>query len=294
MVKRKKPRLSAGDKVFYTVNTAILFFVAFVTAYPLLYVVYKSLTSYRNDPVTGERHTYFDLGAYSIMFKNDSIFSAFFLTVGVVIVSTVLHILVTVLAAYAISKKNLPGRKGMLVFVVITMVFNGGLMPYYVLIGELGLRNNIFVYIIPGLVSGFNLIITKNFFTSLPPSLEESAKIDGADDFKTLFSIVLPMSKPIISTVALWFAVAKWNDWMTGVLYMSKGKYLLLQNVLRDMLIKSNGMNDALGMGQSENYLLMDNVKMAVIVIATIPIVCIYPFVQKYFIKGVMLGSVKE
>ena len=128
------------------------------------------------------------------------------------------------------------------------------------------------------------MMVTKNFFTSLPPSLEESAKIDGADDFKTLFSIVLPMSKPIISTVALWFAVAKWNDWMTGVLYMSKGKYLLLQNVLRDMLIKSNGMNDALGMGQSENYLLMDNVKMAVIVIATVPIVCIYPFVQKYFI----------
>ena len=280
-------------QVFPIVNGLLLSMVGLVTVFPLLYVLWKSLTIYSVDAL-GTRTTTFNFGAYEYIFRDDSILTAFLLTVGVVIVSTVLHILVTMLAAYPLSKGDLKGGKMMLVFVLITMVFSGGLMPYYILIGDLGLRNNVMVYIIPGFVSGFNIIVARNFLAGIPSSLIESAKIDGASDFTVFFKIIMPLSKPIICTIALWFAVAKWNDWMTGLLYIKQGNLKLLQNVLRDMLISGSGMNDALGLGTSDKFMLMENIKMAVIIVATVPILCIYPFVQKYFINGTMLGAVKE
>lgn len=292
MVKKRR-MCAARERVFQLVNGFFLCLVALATVFPLLYVLYKSLTIYSVDPM-GVRRTFLDLGAYQYIFRDDSIGKAFFLTAGVVVVSTVLHVLVTMLAAYPLSKSDLKGRRVMLGFVLITMVFSGGLMPYYILIGDLNLRNNVLVYIIPGLVSGFNIIVARNFITGIPVSLEESAKIDGASDLTVFYRIVLPLSKPIICTIALWFAVAKWNDWMTGLLYVRQADLKLLQNVLRDMLISGSGMNDSLGLGTSDKFMLMENIKMAVIIVATVPILCIYPFVQKYFINGTMLGAVKE
>lgn len=280
-------------KLFPIINGTILSMVGLVTAFPLLYVLYKSLTTYSVDKM-GNKSTNFDFGAYEYIFRDDSILKAFLLTTFVVIVSTILHVFITMLAAYPLSKEDLKGGKLMLVFVLITMVFSGGLMPYYILIGDLGLRNNIMVYIIPGLISGFNVIVARNFLAGIPSSLIESAKMDGASDYTVFFRIIIPLSKPIICTIALWFAVAKWNDWMTGLLYINQGDLKLLQNVLRDMLISGSGMNDALGLGTSEKFMLMENIKMAVIIVATVPILCVYPFVQKYFIKGTMLGAVKE
>lgn len=292
--KRRLKRIAPADLIFRLFNGFFLTLFAAATALPLVYVFFKSLTSYRASE-TGLRTVELNSGAYSYIFGDDKIYGAFFLTVGVVIISTVLHIAVTLLAAYPLSKKHLRGRNAMLIFVLITMVFNGGLIPYYVLITQqLDIDNNLLVYILPGLVSGFSIIIMKNFLGSILPSLEESARIDGATDFRVLFSVVLPLCKPIIATIGLWFAVFKWNDYMTGMLYMTKGKYQLIQNLLRDMLISNQGMGNMLGLGHSETYMLMDNVKMAVIIIATVPIICLYPFVQKYFIHGVMLGSVKE
>lgn len=290
MVKNKSYK---GDRVFPLINGFLLCLVALVTMFPLLYVLWKSFTTYSVDEL-GVRSTNFDFGAYEYIFRDDSILTSFVLTIGVVIVSTILHVLITMLAAYPLSKPNLKGGKVMLVFILITMVFSGGLMPYYILIGELGLRNNVLVYIIPGLISGFNIIVARNFLAGIPASLEESAKIDGASDFTVFFRIILPLSKPIICTIALWFAVGKWNDWMTGLLYVQQADLKLLQNVLRDMLISGSGMNDVLGLGTSEKFMLMENIKMAVIIVATVPILCIYPFVQKYFINGTMLGAVKE
>lgn len=290
MVKEKTQK---RIKLFPIVNGIILSMVGLVTVFPLLYVLYKSLTTYSVDKL-GNKSTSFNFGAYEYIFRDDSILKAFILTAFVVIVSTALHVFVTMLAAYPLSKENLKGGKIMLIFVLITMVFSGGLMPYYILIGDLGLRNNVMVYIVPGLISGFNVIVARNFLAGIPSSLIESAKIDGASDYTVFFRIVLPLSKPIICTIALWFAVAKWNDWMTGLLYINQGDLKLLQNVLRDMLISGSGMNDALGLGTSEKFMLMENIKMAVIIVATVPILCVYPFVQKYFIKGTMLGAVKE
>ena len=290
MVKEKTQK---RIKLFPIINGTILSMVGLVTVFPLLYVLYKSLTTYSVDKL-GNKSTSFNFGAYEYIFRDDSILKAFILTAFVVIVSTALHVFVTMLAAYPLSKENLKGGKLMLIFVLITMVFSGGLMPYYILIGDLGLRNNVMVYIVPGLISGFNVIVARNFLAGIPNSLIESAKIDGASDYTVFFRIVLPLSKPIICTIALWFAVAKWNDWMTGLLYINQGDLKLLQNVLRDMLISGSGMNDALGLGTSEKFMLMENIKMAVIIVATVPILCVYPFVQKYFIKGTMLGAVKE
>lgn len=280
-------------KIFPIVNGTILSMVGLVTVFPILYVLYKSLTTYSVDKL-GNKSTHFDFGAYEYIFRDDAILTSFLLTTFVVIVATILHVFVTMLAAYPLSKEDLKGGKIMLIFVLITMVFSGGLMPYYILIGDLGLRNNVLVYIIPGLISGFNIIVARNFLAGIPSSLIESAKIDGATDFTVFFRIALPLSKPIICTIALWFAVGKWNDWMTGLLYIQQGNLKLLQNVLRDMLISGSGMNDALGLGTSEKFMLMENIKMAVIIVATVPILCVYPFVQKYFINGTMLGAVKE
>ena len=280
-------------KLFPIVNGIVLSAVGLVTVFPILYVLYKSLTTYSVDAM-GHKSTKFDFGAYEYIFRDDAILKAFLLTAFVVIVSTALHVFITMLAAYPLSKENLKGGKIMLIFVLVTMVFSGGLMPYYILIGDLGLRNNVMVYIVPGLISGFNVIVARNFLAGIPSSLIESAKIDGASDFTVFFKIVLPLSKPIICTIALWFAVAKWNDWMTGLLYIQQSDLKLLQNVLRDMLISGSGMNDALGLGTSDKFMLMENIKMAVIIVATVPILCVYPFVQKYFINGTMLGAVKE
>ena len=293
MVKYLK-RHSIPDTIFVIFNYILLVAVAFVTIYPFWTVVVKSLTNYSVDALTGKKSTFLDFSAYSYILENREIYTAFFFTIGVVVLSTILHVLITVLIGYPFSRKDFKGRNIMLIFVLFTMIFSGGLIPYYILIRDLGLRNNPLVYILSGLVSGFNIIIAKKFFSSIPKSLEESAKIDGASDFAVLFRIVLPTSKPIISTIALWFAVGKWNDWMTGMLYMTKGKYLLIQNVLQEMLIQNTGMGNMLGLGQSDKFMLMENVKMAVVVVAIVPIVCIYPFVQKFFIKGMLLGSIKE
>lgn len=295
-VKRRRHRkIHPADLAFRLINGLILTIVGALTALPFLYVFYKSLTNYRADAVTGLRSVEFSFRAYAYIFEDSKIYKAFFLTIGVVIVSTILHVIITLLAAYPLSKKHLRGRKLMLVFVLLTMVFGGGLIPYYVLITQqLDIDNNLLVYIIPGLVSGFNIVIAKNFLMGIPQGLEEAARIDGASDFRVLISVVLPLCKPIIATIALWFAVGKWNDYMTGMLYMTKSDFLMIQNVLQDMLISNVGMGNMLGIGQNEAYMLADNVKMAVIIIATVPIVCIYPFVQKYFINGVMLGSIKE
>ena len=294
-LKKRRRKVSPGERAFQLSNGLILSIVGAVTALPFLYVFIKSLISYRFDPVTSIKRTIFSFNAYSYIFEDERIFKAFFLTVFVVIVSTALHVIITLLAAYALSKKHLRGRKAMLIFVLTTMIFGGGLIPYYILITQqLDIDNTILVYILPGLVSGFNIIIAKNFFLSIPTSIEEAARIDGASDFQILWSVVLPLCKPIIATISLWFAVGKWNDYMTGMLYMTNSDSLLIQNVLRDMLIDNSGMGNMLGLGQSDAFMLADNIKMAVIIIATIPIVCVYPFVQKYFIHGVMLGSVKE
>lgn len=279
-----------GDIIFNIVVYVIFIGFLFLCIFPFIYVLVDSLILV---DTTGEvNRTYFSLDAYLLVFQSDSLFSSLMFSVLITIVSTFLSLVITVLAAYPLTKKGLKGRKIILLFVIFAMLFSGGLIPYYLLIDQLGLVGNPLVYIVVGLVSPYNIIIVKNFISSLPEELMESAKVDGAGELRTLFKIVLPLSGPIIATVALWVAVAKWNDWATTLYYMgdqNKGLWMF-QYYLQEIL--KTATNDSPTFDPSV-VLLAKNVKNSAVIISIIPIILVYPFIQKYFVKGVLLGSVK-
>jgi len=182
----------------------------------------------------------------------------------------------------------------MLLFLLITMLFGGGLIPYYLVIKDLGLIDNVLVHIIPGLVSGFNIILMKNFIQQIPGSLIEAARIDGAGFFRILFQIIAPLSKPILATLALFFGVGKWNEWYTTVLFINDPDLYPIQNILRQMVVEGNMDTIGSGIVNRPEFTLSISIKMAVIVIATVPIMLVYPFLQKHFVKGIFMGSVKS
>ena len=281
-----------GDIAFSAVNYFIFVLLAFMMLYPFIIVIRDSLTIYQN--MDGLLVPKFSPAAYAFVFSKKEIYSSFLLTVVVVISATALHLIVTAMGAYALSRKYLKGRDIIHTYILITFLFSGGMIPSYLLIKDLNLVDNVLVYILPSATSAYNLIIAKNFFMSISDSLEESAKLDGAGHFRIFLSVYIPLSLPIIAVLALWVAVGKWNDWFTGELYIKTPELLLMQNVLKQMLISESSVNDPSGQGKNELFALSQNIKMATIVVATIPVLLIYPLVQKYFIQGVMLGSVKE
>jgi putative aldouronate transport system permease protein len=204
--------------------------------------------------------------------------------------------MITAMLAFALSKRSLPGRKAMITMIFITMLFSGGLVPRYLLVNELGLIDSLWALILPNLVSAWNTFILRNFFYAIPESLEESALLDGATPITVFTRIILPLSKPALATIGMFYAVAHWNGWFPGVIYLNSLEKLPVQNIMRNMIqlyspadINSVVMND-------EQFLSnppIDSLQMATIVVGTVPILAIYPFVQKYFVKGVMVGSIK-
>lgn len=231
-----------------------------------------------------------NFSAYIIIF-NVEVYRAFFLTAFVTVANTTLHIVLCMMAAYPLAKKDLPGRKVMFIYVLFTMLFSGGTIPFYILVRDLGLTDNVLVYILPGVVGAYTVVLMKNFIGQIPKSLEEAALTDGANYLYILFKIIFPLSKPIIATMALFNAVGVWNNWFTAVLFVKDKNLYLIQNVLREMLIEGN----MAAFGQTNLMQTFDDsVKMAAIIVSIIPIVAIYPFVQCYFTKGLYLGSVKE
>lgn len=281
--------MSVGSIVFNAVNYLLFLGFAFCMFYPFWYVVSHSLRSYTL--IDDVPRLVYSFKAYVIVFGNSGLVTSFLLSVGVVVAHVVLHVVVTMLAAYPLSKRDLRGRTGILLFITFTMLFSGGLIPFYLLIRDIGLRDNILVYILPGVASGYNVVIAKNFVQSIPDSLTEAAKIDGAGEFTTLVRIVFPLSMPIIATVALWAGVGKWNDWMTGMLYVTDPDMRMIQNFLRSILISASSTGQ--GGVDSDVMSMAEGVKMAAVVVSIIPILLVYPFLQKYFVKGVLLGSVK-
>jgi putative aldouronate transport system permease protein len=206
---------------------------------------------------------------------------------------TILSLLVYGLTAYPLSKRRLPGVKILTWIFVFTMLFDGGIIPNYILIRNLGLMNTRFALIVQGVVSAFNIIIMRNFFFSLPESLEESAKIEGAGDLTIFFRIVVPLSKPVMATIGLWVAVWHWNNWFDAMIYITDRSKQILQIILREILINNSGemMNEMRMMSNLDFQMLQ--LRAAVIIISVVPVMLIYPFIQRYFIKGIMLGSVK-
>lgn len=297
--KRPKPRIvrffqkyfgrGIRDVVFNTVLYLLFAVLLFICLYPFAYVLIKSLTVVDTTDPYHPVNT-IALDAYATIVSGTGIFRSFLLSVGVVFVFTVISVFITVLTAYPLSRRGLSGRKIFIFYVLFCVLFSGGLIPYYILIKDLQLRNTILVYIITGLLSPYNIIIVRNFISGIPEEIFESAKIDGSGEIRTLLQIVFPLSGPIVATISLWEAVGKWNNWMTGVLYVTDKNKWMIQQYLREILITAS--NQA-GPVDPEIMALSENIKMAAIVISILPIIIAYPFVQKYFVKGTLLGSVK-
>ncbi len=234
--------------------------------------------------------TQFDFSGYKQISTDPNFWHSYLVTIARTVFGTAAGVVVTMLTAYPLAKQNLPYRRGLMMFVVFTMYFSGGMIPKYLLIKGLGLTNNFLVYILPCLITGFALIITRNFFMGLPPALEESAKIDGATNLQVLVKVYLPLSTPVIATISLWYCVQHWNSWMDNMLYVTNRSIYVLQYVLQTIL--ANGQTaDMEAMG--DMIIHTETMKMAALVLSLIPIVCTYPYLQKYFVKGMVVGSVK-
>lgn len=296
MVKKKRKAVAAtlgrerfgvADVVIYT----IMGLVVLTMVIPFMNIVAISLSGYEaavsNTSMLFPQDLTFS--AYEILLKPE-VYRAIGITAFVTVANTALHIVLCMMLAYPLSQRKLPGRNLMMTLTLIPMLFSGGTIPMYILYKELGLADNILVYILPGVVSGYTVVLMRNFITQIPDSLEEAALLDGANYAQILVRIVFPLSKPIIATMTLFNAVGVWNNWFTGVLFIHNDDLKLIQNVLRDMLIEGN--MGAFGqLTQQQSY--ETSVQMAAIVIAIVPIFMVYPFIQKYFIKGMYIGSVK-
>lgn len=283
---------------FDYINGVFLLLLAIVTAFPLYYVLIISVGSYK-DIVTSNMYLFpssLDLTAYRSIFETRRIGSSFLVSLFVTVAGTGLGMIVSVAMAYSLSKSHVPGMKLAFGLVLLTMFFSGGMIPYYLTIKSLGLIDKVAVMILPTCVSVFNVIVLKNNFAQVPPSLEESARIDGANDMTILFRIVLPTCKPILATIVLFYAVERWNEWWHAMLFITTPTKQPLQIVLREVLFNFDQMRSTIGASLAQNTKPVYNrsVQMATVTVATLPILCVYPFLQKYFTKGLMIGAVKE
>lgn len=287
---------SFGEKVFDFLNYSFMIFAAFTFLYP----VWDTLILSFSNPTTARElglRLYpktFNLSSYIEVFNTDVIWIGYMNTIIRVIGAVILTVLVTYCGAYTLSKKNLPFKNVILIFILITMFFSGGLIPTYVLMRNLNLINSRWALILPSLTSAWNLIITRNFISSLPDSLEESAFIDGAHPLIVVFKIMMPLSMPILAVLTLWTAVGHWNAWFDALIYVRAKEKMVLQLVLRRILIdQSEELIKSGTLMQTTAETTPETVKAATIMVSIAPIVCFYPFLQKYFVKGVMVGALK-
>lgn len=233
------------------------------------------------------------------VFKDGSIMGAYGISIARTVIGTFLSLMVTTLAGYALKQKDLPGRTVLTMLITFTMLFDGGMIPKYIQYKNLHLLNSFWVYVVPSLVSVTYLLMVRTFFEGIPDSLEESAKLDGCGFFKIYTKIMMPLSKPVIAVVGLYTAVNHWNDWFSGAFYMSDTAKWPVQTVLQNMLTKAmnaqqNVETVAQALAQNAATTTSDSLKMAAVVVTTVPILCVYPFIQKYFAQGSMIGAVKE
>ena len=296
MAHTNKIRTSTGEKIFTVFNYTFITVLCLVMLYPFWHVVMQSFSS-MEETLKGGAFFYpkgFNIDTYKSVFNNPQVFTGFGTSFMVTIVGTVLGTLLTAMTAYPLSKSRLRGGKVMMVLVLFTMIFAAGMIPSFLLVQGLGLLDNRLALIFPALVSAYNCIIMKNFFLSIPESLEESARIDGANDIRIFFSIIIPLSKATIATIALFMAVAYWNDYFSTVLYIRSSDKWALQAVLRNMLANTQQAMAQAGVNViNTSNTNSETIKAGTIVISTVPILVVYPFVQKYFVTGVMIGGVK-
>ncbi|WP_404434691.1 carbohydrate ABC transporter permease [Microbacterium lacus] len=290
---REKYRFNTrGGRIFDVFNVIMLSAVGIIALIPFVFVI---AGSFATEAELATRSFFlwpetFSLRAYESILTSPAFLRAIVTTILVTAVGTVIQLILTATMAYPLSKSNLPGRRIILYAVVFTMVFSGGMIPTFLVVKDLGLLDTYWALILPLAINPFSLIIIKNFFQQLPAELEESAKIDGANEMQTLWSIILPLSKPVLATFALFYAVGIWNDFMSPLLYLNDSSMWTLQMFLRQVTVATDlSMVD----GDPSQLPPAQGIKFAVIVVATLPILLFYPFLQKHFAKGMLIGSVK-
>ncbi len=292
-------RYSFGEKVFNVCNIIMMVFLSVITIYPFWNVFITSISPVGEANTFGLHlytlHPTFE--AYAKVMQNSYLLIAYRNTIFRTVVGTALNVTLSCIVAYPLSKKYLPLRNLWTGLIVFTMFFSGGLIPTYLLVKDLGLLGTFWALLLPGAIGTYNMIIVRNYFQSLPPDIEESARIDGASEMRVLFQIVLPISVPIIATISLWYAVGHWNAWYDAMIYTSKDNLMVLQLLLRRMVIEGSSQymeSTTITASESSDYVMTPTaIKTTAIIIASAPIIAVYPFIQKYFMKGIMVGSLK-
>lgn len=297
MAKETVIKGSAEDRRFDIIIYVIAAVIIVLVLYPLVFVVSASLSNPAK-VLGGEVWLLpkgFTLEAYSNILHNDKIWIGYRNTILYTAVGTVINIAMTLLAAYPLSRPDLPGRKLLMLIVTLTMFFSGGLIPGYLLVKNLDMVDTMWALIVPGAISTYNLIVMRTYFqSSIPWELQEAANIDGSSNWRLLLSIILPLSKPIIAVMVLFYAVGHWNSFFNALIYIRSEDKYPLQLVLREILmISQSSGEDGGNVGMEDRILLSESIKYAVIIVSSLPVLIMYPFVQKHFVKGVMIGSIK-
>jgi len=287
----------SDEKWFDAAVNIVAILILCLVLYPLLFVVSASFS----DPVNViEGRVWLlpqglTLEPYKLVFENESIWSGFRNTLLYTSVGTFVNVFLTIIAAYPLSRRDLPGKNMFMFIITFTMFFNGGLIPTYLLVKDMGMINTVWAMIVPTAIAAYNLIIMRTYFqTSIPYEIQESAWIDGCSNVRLLFSIIIPLSKPIIAVIVLFYAVGHWNAYFNALIYLRDSSLFPLQLILREILILNQ--SEDMGMGQigmSDRVMLSESIKYSVIIVSSLPVLLIYPFIQKYFVKGVMIGSIK-
>lgn len=299
MTKTKRPRLSRpdlSDKIFYLFIYVFLGFLALVILYPLYFIIIASISD--PDAVLGGDVILFPVGitlsGFEAILHRSDVWLGYLNTIIYTALTVVLSLVVTVPAGWALSRKQLLGKKFFMIYFIIPMFFGGGLIPFYNVMSQLNLINTPWAVILPSILSVWNLFMTRTFFeSSIPDGLVEAARIDGASEFRIFFSLVLPLSKAILAVMALYYAVGQWNSYFNAMIFLQDENLYPLQLILREILIASETTTGGSGETILEQYRLANQIKYVSVIVSSAPVIMLYPFVQKYFAQGAMIGSLK-
>lgn len=294
-----KIQISPQEKLLHIINCIIMALAVVICIYPFYYLIIYSLS----DPAQASRGVFllpkgFSLQAYRWVFRASALPHAFFISISRTVINTALCLLGSSMFAYLVTKQEMIGRKVVYRFVIITMYLDAGLIPWYFTMKNYHLNNSFWLYVIPGIVNAYFVILIKTFIEQIPASLEESAQIDGAGFFRTFFSIILPLSKPILATVAIYASVGAWNAWRDNYLLVQSPKLQTVQLILYNCINQAQTLANSMKSGMTAisggaPAVSAEGIRMATTIVATLPIILVYPFLQKYFVKGVMMGAVK-
>jgi putative aldouronate transport system permease protein len=289
-------RMTTGEQIFNVVNILFMLFLVVVTAYPVLYVAFAAfsvpsrlMTNY--GVLWGPMG--FSLASFSAVFRNPNIWSGYRNTLVIVVFGTLLNMLMTILGAYVLSRRGWWLTRPIALGVVFSMYFSGGLIPFYLTVRALGLRDSLLALIIPTAINTYNMMIMRTAMVTIPASLEESAKLDGAGHLTVLFRIIAPLIFPTLAVLVLYYGVEHWNAWFNAMIFLRSRSLFPLQLILREILIQNYTLDMGIGSAMTDQEMLSETIKYSVIIVSTAPILCLYPFLQRYFVKGVMLGALK-